>query len=154
MESMRDSLNTSVNTYLDNNNSSRSYTSDGLSQIQSDDTYDLSSVIPLYKGDVSKSNIDVCRKRNDENTASKKDCRIQIRNTCNKGSKRNSENSYLLLFHSRIGYPTNLSECKRAVPDSARAIDGDLTFRSAQSTLSQSTEIFEDAQEQKSDSER
>lgn len=108
-----------------------------------DDDCDVCSMIPLYDGEVQKDE----RKQNKKRTK-KKPKGLEILDKSN--NKNRSGNSYVALFHSRIGYPSERT--KRTIPDSARALDGDVTQRTIGELENNNTaDVFEDAQEEAAD---
>lgn len=109
-----------------------------------DDDCDVCSMIPLYDGEVQMGE----RKQNKKRTK-KKPKSLEILDKSN-NNRKGSGNSYVALFHSRIGYPSERT--KRTIPDSARALDGDLTQRTVgEQENNNTTDVFEDAQEDATD---
>lgn len=110
-----------------------------ISNKVADDDGDVSSLIPLYGGEVQKS----------ERRQSKKRVKRKPK-TLEALEKKTDAKSYVALFHSRIGYPSE--RLKKAISDSARAVDGDLTQRTVgEEQVNNVAEVFEDAQYETAD---
>lgn len=101
------------------------------------DDDDVSSLIPLYDGEVQK-NIS-CKKLNRRRLKRTPKCLALLEDERKKGQQK----SYVAMFRSRIGYPSDRRNKK--VTDSARALDGDMTHRSVEDE-NRTIEVFEDAQ--------
>lgn len=116
--------------------------------------YELSEFIPYYNGEVTKKDINVCKKN-----ACRKQSKIPVltnhpvkaKSICikksessisinrkKKPSRKSSEelvrgkedNTYLRLFHTKIGYPNGGI---KEPHDTTRGTDGDLSYRTATS---------------------
>lgn len=102
---------------------------------------DVCSLIPLYTGEVTKP------------PETRRQKRRTTRILLPVPEKPRCADSYLAIFHSRIGYPSDVTK-KGCAPESVRAVDGDLTKRTVDSQESAAPELFEDAQDAASDTER
>lgn len=106
------------------------------------DDDNVSSLIPLYGGEVQK------------NVSGRKLNRRRIKRTpkclelLDGKNKRQQQNSYVTLFRSRIIYPSD--RCNKKFTDSARALDGDSTHRTVNDEP-RPLEVFEDAQDAAAD---
>lgn len=99
----------------------------------------VSSLVPLYSGEIQIN--DGGWKSNKRRLKRTPKC-LKLLEGCNKKEQRNS---YVELFRSRIGYPSD--RCgNRKVSDSARAFDGDTTNRTIEDEV-RMAEVFEDAQD-------
>lgn len=143
-EHFYDSLDNSAD---EDSDKSSNKTLTGVTELAYDgDADDISTIVPLYSGDTYKKYMEIPRKV---------PCKPRNR-LCNASDvSRGKQRSYLSLFHSKIGYPSGDYHHKRTVTDTCRAIQGDISFRSVNSSVdSQDNDVFQDAQEEKCDSER
>lgn len=108
-----------------------------------DDDGDVSSLIPLYGGEVQKKVS--CKKLNRKRLKRTIKCLELLEDNNKKGQQK----SYVALFRSRIGYPSERHTNKK-VTDSARALDGDTTQRTVEDEA-RTVEVFEDAQDAAAD---
>lgn len=116
-----------------------SATNSCISGSRTEEDDDVTSLIPLYGGEVQKS---ARRKR-----VKRKPKSLELL----EGGRNAKANSYVALFHARIGNPSE--RCRnKTVPESARALDGDLTRRTVEEEeVTAPVEVFEDAQAEHSD---
>lgn len=102
----------------------------------------VASMIPLYGGEVQKND----RKPKNRRRLKRIPKSLELLESSNKEGTK----SYVALFRSRIGYPTG--NCRKTIPDSARALDGDATLRTIGDDVDKPTvEVFEDAQTEASE---
>lgn len=123
----------------------------------SEDEDDISTIVPFYSGDTYKKNMGVHKTLTSSDNQGLSHCRPSKLNECKKRifkcvEEKQKQNSYLSLFHSRIGYPSG--DRKINITDTSRAIEGDSTFRTVSSHDSKEQELFQDAQEEGIDTER